>query len=153
MVPWYLQNIKNKQNYAPLRTFFFNQTYHILFYTWLDRLYHIKPEIIGHIWNKVKSIKRTKINMRSTRLFYQIWYFNHKIFPYERWMKHKSILWARRGNSTTGSKLMGNLWSSGKMDKCKVTISFRKYTWVSKQINCLCTWISNIIFDDLRAWL
>ena len=37
---------------------------------------------------------------------------------------------------------MVNLFSSGKLDKCQVTISYRKYTWISKNINRFCTCLS-----------
>ena len=30
---------------------------------------------------------------------------------------------------------MVNLCSSGKLDKCKVPISYRKYTWIANQVN------------------
>ena len=34
-----------------------------------------------------------------------------------------------------GSQLMVNLCFIGKLDKCEVTISYSKYTLISKQIN------------------
>ena len=39
-----------------------------------------------------------------------------------------------------GSYLLGNLWCSGKLYKCEVTISFSKYTWIFKHTNWLCTY-------------
>ena len=38
-----------------------------------------------------------------------------------------------------GSQLMWNLWLTVKLDKCEVAITYIKYTWISKQINWLCT--------------
>ena len=34
---------------------------------------------------------------------------------------------------------MGNLWSRGKFDKCKFTVSYRKDKLINKHINWLCT--------------
>ena len=34
---------------------------------------------------------------------------------------------------------MGDLWYSGKLDKCKVSIIYSKYTLISKQINLICS--------------
>ena len=44
-------------------------------------------------------------------------------------------------NETIGNQILGNLFYSGKLDKCRVNIRYRKYTWIDKQINWLCTQI------------
>ena len=38
---------------------------------------------------------------------------------------------------------MGKVCSSGKWDKCEVTIIYSKYTCIDNQINWICTWLSS----------
>ena len=45
-------------------------------------------------------------------------------------------------NSKIGNQLLGDWCSGGKLDKCKVAIIYRKYTWISNHINLLCTDLS-----------
>ena len=40
--------------------------------------------------------------------------------------------------------LLRKLYSSEKLDNYKVTISYRKYTWIAKKINWLCDFLSSI---------
>ena len=59
-------------------------------------------------------------------------YFIHLVFLAQYihiWMinetqTHNLCIWS---NEKMGSKILGNLWCSGKLDKCRVTISYSKY--------------------------
>ena len=49
-------------------------------------------------------------------------------------------------NEKMGIQLLVILYCSGKLDRCKVTISYRKYTWISNRINLLCTCLSPSLY-------
>ena len=76
--------------------------------------------------SEVNNKHKYKYGKLMTFLF--IWNFKLKILPYGRLLNYKARLIAHVRMKKMGSYLLRNSCSIGKLDKCKVTVSYINYT-------------------------
>ena len=103
------------------------------------------------LMKKVKSTISTNINMGISRLFYQFSLSRARYYQMGYSLNTNTDSVHMEGKTKWG-QLLGNLFTSSKLDKCDIAMIYSKYTWISKQINWICTWIY-LIWNLCRCFI